>query len=67
MLTNPFGDSSNGLGCCRKGVGFVVVWGGAVHLSGWGVEIGIALDAALRHGPTSVPVVVDLLAVTRPD
>jgi hypothetical protein len=44
-----------------------VVVGGPVHLSGWGVEIGIALDAALRHGPTGEPVVVDLLAVTRPD
>jgi hypothetical protein len=52
---------------CLRGVVFVVVRGGPVHLSGWGVEIGIALDAALRHGPTGEPVVVDLLAVTRPD
>jgi hypothetical protein len=38
-----------------------------LSLSGWGVEIGIALDAALRHDPTGEPVVVNLLAVTRPD
>jgi hypothetical protein len=43
-----------------------VVVGGPVHLSGWGVKIGIAFDTALRHGPTGEPVETDLLAVTRP-
>jgi len=36
------------------GVGLVI--GGPVHLSGWGVELGIMLDAALRHRYTGEPV-----------
>jgi hypothetical protein len=46
-------------------VGWLLMGRGAVHLSRWGVKIGIAFDAALRHGKTGEPVNTDLLAVTR--